>query len=98
MDSFEDFERLRQLCVEDGLLKPTFGAGNLRITKRGQNFVKVAASADPEVAEAVQDVLRSPFLERREALVSVVRLLAVLVFVPRVGETRADPAISWRSE
>ena len=71
MDSFEAFERLRQSCVEDGLLKPAFGAGNLRITKKGQNFVKAAATADPEVAAAVQDVLRSPFLKRREELVSV---------------------------
>jgi hypothetical protein len=71
MDSFEAFERLKQSCVEDGLLKPAFGAGNLRITKKGQDFVNGAAIADPEVGEALEEAVRSPWRERRGALVSL---------------------------
>ncbi len=73
MESLEDFARLEQSCLEDGLLAPAFG-GHLRITKKGQKVVKLAAVADEEVASALEEALREPWLERRAAFVSVLLL------------------------
>ena len=70
MESLEDFARLKQSCLEDGLLAPAFG-DNLRITKKGQKLVKLMAVADEEVALALEEALREPWLDRRAALVSV---------------------------
>src|SRR5205807_6216894 len=69
--SFEEFEELRRSCIEDGLLTRTFG-GRLRITKKGQELVKRAAILDEEVAWGVQEALRTSWLDRRSALVSLV--------------------------
>jgi hypothetical protein len=66
-----DEHRLRQSCVDDGLLTKAFGRGNLRITKKGQEVVKRMAVLDEEVAAAVQEALGTPVLERREALVTL---------------------------
>lgn len=73
MDSFDDFVRLEESCLEDGLLAHAFGR-NLRITKKGQNVVKLAALVDQEVASALEEALREPWLERRGALVAVLLL------------------------
>jgi hypothetical protein len=69
-----EFERLRQSCIDEGLLAPAFGRGNLRITKKGREVVKLAAITDEEVASALQEALRTPWLDRRSALVAVVLL------------------------
>ncbi len=71
--SYEEFEELRRSCIEDGLLGRGFG-GQLRITKKGREVVKLAAVVDEEVASALQDALRTPWLERRSALVALVLL------------------------
>jgi hypothetical protein len=73
MESLEDFVRLEQSCLDDGLLAPAFG-GNVRITKKGVKVVKLAAVADEEVASALKEALREPWLQRRAALVSVLLL------------------------
>jgi hypothetical protein len=73
MESFEDLARLEQSCLEDGLLAHGFGR-NLRITKKGQNVVKLAALVDEDVASALDEALREPWLERRAAFVSVLLL------------------------
>jgi hypothetical protein len=73
MESFEHLARLEQSCLEDGLLAHAFGR-NLRITKKGQNVVKLAALADEDVASALEEALREPWLERRAAFVSVLLL------------------------
>jgi hypothetical protein len=69
--SLEEFEQLHASCIEDGLLTRGFG-GKLRITKKGQDFVKVAAITDEEVSFALQEALRTSWLDRRSALVAVV--------------------------
>jgi len=71
--SHEEFEELRTSCIEDGLLARGFG-GQLRITKRGREVVKLAAIVDEEVASAARDALRTPWMERRSALVALVLL------------------------
>ena len=71
--SYEEFEELRTSCIEDGLLARGFG-GQLRITRKGREVVKLAAVVDEEVASALQDALRTPWLERRSALVALVLL------------------------
>jgi hypothetical protein len=71
--SYEEFKELRQSCLDDDLLAPVFG-GKLRITKKGREVVKVAAITDQEVASALQDALRTPWLERRSAFVALVLL------------------------
>jgi hypothetical protein len=68
------------------LLTSAWGKGRLRITKKGRNFVKLAAMADDEVASAVQRATRSPWLERRQALVTLV--LVARLRVPRGDDTR----------
>jgi hypothetical protein len=73
IESLEDLVRLEQSCLEDGLLARAFGA-KLRITKKGQKVVKLPAVADEEVASALEEALREPWLERRAALVSVLLL------------------------
>jgi hypothetical protein len=40
--------------------------GALRITRKGREVVKSAARDDQEVADALQEALRSPLLSRRE--------------------------------
>lgn len=70
--SYEEFKGLEQSCLDDGLLAPAFGRGNLRITKKGREVVRLAAITDEEVASALQDALRTPWLERRGALVTLV--------------------------
>jgi hypothetical protein len=70
--SYDEFTKLHQSCVDDGLLAPAFGRGNLRITKKGREVVKLAAIVDEEVRSALQDALRTPWLQRREALVTLV--------------------------
>jgi hypothetical protein len=72
MSAIDEFKRLRQSCIDDGLLTRAIGRGNLRITKKGRELVKRGASLDEEVASALQDVLRTRWLDRREALVSLV--------------------------
>ncbi len=72
--SYEEFKELEQSCLDDGLLAPAFGRGNLRITKKGREVVKLAVIVDEEVASALQDALRTPWLERRSALVALVLL------------------------
>jgi hypothetical protein len=72
MSAIDEFKRLRQSCIDDGLLTRAIGSGNLRITKKGRELVKRGASLDEEVASALQDVLRTRWLDRREALVSLV--------------------------
>jgi hypothetical protein len=67
----EDLARLTQSWLDEGLLAPAFGPGNLRITKKGQTLVKLAAVADEEVASALQEALHEPWLDRRAAFVSV---------------------------
>jgi hypothetical protein len=69
--SIDELKKLQQLCVDIGLLTKAFGRGNLRITKQGSGVVRLAAALDEEVASAVQEALRTPWLERREALVSL---------------------------
>jgi hypothetical protein len=69
--SLEKFEELRASCIGDGLLTRGLG-GYLRITKKGRKFVKLAAITDEEVSSALQDALRTPWLDRRGALVSLV--------------------------
>ncbi len=71
--SLHDFQRLRASCLEDGLLARTF-RGNLRITKKGRNLVKIMAITDEEVALAVREATSLPWLDRREAFVSLVLL------------------------
>ena len=71
--SLEEFEELQTSCIEDGLLTRTFG-GQLRITKKGRELVKLTAIVDEEVAWGVQEALRTPWLDRRSALVSLVLL------------------------
>ena len=69
--SYDEFKELRQSCIDDGLLKRAFGRGNLRITKKGRQVVKLAAIADEEVASALQEAVSAPLLERRQALVTL---------------------------
>jgi hypothetical protein len=69
--SYEEFKRLEQSCLDDGLLAPAFGRGNLRITKKGAKFVKLASLLDEEVASGVEETLHTPWLERRAALVAL---------------------------
>jgi hypothetical protein len=71
VDSVDDFKKLEASCIEDGLLA-RFGGG-LRITKRGREVVKLAAATDEEVAAALQDALRTRWLDRGDALVTLVR-------------------------
>ena len=74
MESFEDFARLQQACLDDGLLARALGKKNLRITRRGTDFVRVVALADEEIASALEEALHTRWLDRREAFVSVVLL------------------------
>jgi hypothetical protein len=67
-----EYEQLEQSCIDEGLLTKAFGKGNLRITKKGQQFVKLAAATDEEVAATLQEAVHTPWLERREALVTLV--------------------------
>jgi hypothetical protein len=69
--SLGEFEDLRASCTEDGLLARGLG-GYLRITKKGREFVKIAAITDEEVADALKDAVRTRWRDRREALVSLV--------------------------
>jgi hypothetical protein len=69
--SYEELKGLQTLCLEDGLLARGFG-GRFRITKKGREAVKLAAIVDEEVTSALQDALRTPWLERRSALVTLV--------------------------
>jgi hypothetical protein len=69
----DELKALERSCVEDGLLATAFG-GSLRITKKGREVVKVAATVDHEVADALRDALRTPWLSKREALVTVLLL------------------------
>lgn len=69
--SYEELKELEQSCLDDGLLAPAFGRGNLRITKKGREVVKLAAITDEEMASALQGALRTPWLERRSALVTL---------------------------
>jgi hypothetical protein len=84
--SYEEFKKLHQSCIDDGLLTKAFGRGNLRITKKGREFVKFAAMADEEVASALQEAIHTPLLERREALVTLVLLARERV--PRSDDAR----------
>ncbi len=72
-EGYEEFKELQTSCLEDGLLARGLG-GRLRITKKGREAVKLAAIVDEEVASALQDALRTPWLERRSALVALVLL------------------------
>jgi hypothetical protein len=74
-DLRREVEQLEQSCLDDGLLASAFGRGNLRITKKGRELVKISAIVDEEVASALQDALRTPWLERRQALVDLVLLI-----------------------
>jgi hypothetical protein len=71
VDSYQGFKDLEASCIDDGLLARGFG-GKLRITKKGRDAVKLAAIADAEVASALAEALRTPWLERRQALVALV--------------------------
>ena len=73
MGSVDDFKKLEASCIEVGLLTRRFGGG-LRITKRGREAVKLAAATDEEVAAALQDALRTRWLDRGDALVTLVLL------------------------
>jgi hypothetical protein len=68
----DEYDQIEQSCIDEGLLTKAFGKGNLRITKKGQQFVKLAAATDEEVFAALQEALATPWLERREALVTLV--------------------------
>jgi hypothetical protein len=82
---YQEHMELRQSCLDDGLLTSAFGRGNLRITKKGRKVVKYKAVTDEVVADALQEALRTPWLERREALVAV-----VLVAKERLSATDED--------
>jgi hypothetical protein len=71
VDSADELKELEASCIEDGLLTRRFGGG-LRITKRGREVVKLAAITDEEVASALQDVLRTRWLDRGDALLTLV--------------------------
>jgi hypothetical protein len=83
--SYDEFKKLHQSCIDKGLLAPAFGRGNYRITKKGRELVKLAAVVDDEVATALEDALHTPWMERREALVSLV-LFACQRLPPREDE------------
>lgn len=68
MESPEHFMTLKQSCLDDGLLAPAFG-GNLRITRKGRELVKLMAIADEDVASALREALHEPWLQRRAAFV-----------------------------
>lgn len=70
----EEFEALEAACLEEGLLSLTFG-GAVRVTKEGREAVEEAALVDAQVANALQQALRAPLLERRAAFVAVVLLV-----------------------
>jgi hypothetical protein len=89
--SYDEFKELQQSCIDDGLLTPAFGRGNLRITKKGRQLVKLAAIAVEEVASALEWAVHTPLLERRQALVTV-------VLVAREREQRDSVQRSQRSE
>ena len=55
--SYDEFKQLHQSCIDDGLLTSAFGRGNLRITKKGRQFVKLAAATDEEVLSALQEAV-----------------------------------------
>jgi hypothetical protein len=71
--TYEQYMELTQVCLDEGLLAPAFGRGNLRITKKGRELVKFAVTVDEEVASALQDTLRSRWLDRRQELVTLVK-------------------------
>lgn len=64
--TYKEFEELRTSCIQDGLLSRGFG-GQLRIMMKGRELVKLAELADEKVASALQDALRTPWLERMHA-------------------------------
>ena len=71
MESADAFRELQETCLTDGLVKRGFG-GELRITKKGRELVKLAAISDEEVASALQDALRTPWRDRGSTFVSLV--------------------------
>jgi hypothetical protein len=68
----DELNTARQSCIDEGLLTSAWGKGNLRITKKGRQYVKYNALADEEVEAALKEAIRTPWLERRSALVSLV--------------------------
>lgn len=64
-DPFAEYERLQQSCIDEGPLTRAFGNGNLRITRKGQQFVKIAAITDEEVAAAIQEAVSTRWRDRR---------------------------------
>jgi hypothetical protein len=64
--------KLRQSCIDEGLLVPALGRRNFQDLEEGMEYVKTFAVVDEEVASALQDALRTPWLERRDALEALV--------------------------
>ena len=74
--SLEEWHTLEQACFDEGLL--THGFGKLpRITKKGQELVKLMAIADEDVREGLDDALRQRWVERRAAFVTVLELAVI---------------------
>jgi hypothetical protein len=68
--SIEQFMEAEQSYLDESLLKRGFG-GKPHITKKGRDLVKFAAPLDEEVADALREVLRSRWRDRRAELVTL---------------------------
>ena len=68
---YEDFEKLKQACIDEGLLKRGL-FGRLKVTDQGWRVIELAATVDEGVQESIEVAERAPRFERRSARAALV--------------------------